>query len=72
MAEYPFATLTAFGGTIPPPISTARETNFPHSIFVAVKVLTTVFFSACLIVAAFYLSHLVRKWKLKRDHHFHR
>ena len=71
MAEYPFATLTSQGSTIPPPISTARETSLSYPIVVAVKVLTTVFFSACLIVAAFYLSHLLRKWKLKRDHHYH-
>ena len=71
IAEYPFATLTAIGGTIPPPVSTARETSLSYPLLVAVKVLTTVFFSACLIVAAFYLSHLLRKWKLKRDHGLH-
>ena len=71
MAEYPFATLTSLGSTISPPVSTARETSLSYPIVVAVKVLTTVFFSACLIVAAFYLSHLLRKWKLKRDHHYH-
>jgi hypothetical protein len=71
VAEYPFATLTSLGSTISPPVSTARETSLSYPIVVAVKVLTTVFFSACLIVAAFYLSHLLRKWKLKRDHHYH-
>ena len=52
-------------------MSTARETSLSYPLVVAVKVLTTVFFSACLIVAAFYLSHLLRKWKLKRDHGLH-
>ncbi len=68
VAEYPFATLTSNGGTIPPPVSTARETSFSYPLIVAVKVLTTVFFSACLIVAAFYVSHILCKWRLKRDH----
>lgn len=71
VAEYPFATLTSFGATIPPPVSTARETSLSYPIFVAVKVLTTLFFTACLIVAAFYLTHLVRKWKVKRNHSYH-
>ena len=61
VAEYPFATLTSLGATLPPPpVSTARETSLSYPIVVAVKVLTTVFFSACLIVAAFYVSHLLR------------
>lgn len=68
VAEYPFATLTSFGATIPPPISTtARGSNNSYPFYIAIKVLATVFLSACLIVASFYVATFARKWKRKRD-----
>ena len=38
-----------------------------HPIATVIKVVATVFLSACLIVAAFYFAIFYRKWKLKRD-----
>ena len=39
----------------------------PNPIATVVKVVSTVFLSACLIVGAFYFAIFYRKWKLKRD-----
>ena len=39
----------------------------PNPIATVIKVVSTVFLSACLIVAAFYFAIFYRKWKLKRD-----
>ena len=70
VAEYPFATLTSLGATIPPPIQTSREKSSSSAILMSVKILSTIFLSACLIIAAFYVALFVRKWRKKRGEYF--
>jgi hypothetical protein len=43
------------------------SSNNPNPIATVIKVVSTVFLSACLIVSAFYFAIFYRKWKLKRD-----
>ena len=75
MAEYPFATLTSYGATIPPPRGTHGERSADGSVsssgddnsFVtALKVTSILFLSAALIVTAFYVAIFARRWKKKR------
>ena len=76
MAEYPFATLTSYGATIPPPRGTHGERSADGSVssssgdensFVtAVKVTSILFLSAALIVTTFYVAIFARRWKKKR------
>ena len=45
----------------------SNHSSNPNPIATVIKVVSTVFLSACLIVAAFYFAIFYRKWKLKRD-----
>ena len=77
MAEYPFATLTSYGATIPPPRGTHGERSADgggvsspsgdeNSLVTAVKVTSILFLSAALIVTTFYVAIFARRWKKKR------
>ena len=76
VAEYPFATLTSYGATIPPPRGTHGERSADggasspsgdeNSLVTAVKVTSILFLSAALIVTTFYVAIFARRWKKKR------
>ena len=78
VAEYPFATLTTHGATIPPPRGTHGERSADgggtagssagdgDDFVMAVKVVSILFLSVALVVTAFYVAIFVRRWKKKR------
>ena len=83
IAEYPFSTLTVFGGTVPPVKGSTREkstfsndesstttvskTSSTSNVLHAVKIVSILFLSSSILVAAFYAAVFARKWKKKRD-----
>ena len=52
--------------------TTARDSagSGSHTFGIAIKVISTVFLSVCLIVASFYVALFFRKWKQKRGEFF--
>ena len=83
VAEYPFSTLTPRGATVPPPNGTKREKSTSDSnsesssdnssstststFFYAFKIVSILFLSCSILVAAFYVAVFARKWKRKRE-----